>query len=539
MSLASRLFVWQLTLVTLLAAALGIVNYRHTAQQIHEDAGARVLSVASTLAHDPFVTEGIASSETTLALQPFAQNVMTQADVDFVTIMRPNGTRLTHPDEAEIGGQYLGSRQQALAGRVHVEEYTGTLGPSVRAIVPVHDDGGRVIGLVAVGVTLRSINVALASDIPAIVLVAAVAVALGAIGSYVVSRYLRRATMGLGPEGLRRRFVYANSALHSLREGLLLTDARGQLVLYNDRAAELLGLPPLTASANDGRDMPAAAGTDALPATLRDLLESGRRATDEVHVIEDRILIVSQQAAGGGGAVATVQDHTEVQSLAGELESMRTLTSALRAQTHEHANRLHAVGALIELGRYDEALAFAVEDRQTAQALTDDVVQRLDEPYLSSLLVGKAAEAHERGLSLTLSASGTLPHGAVEARDLVTITGNLLDNAFDAAAAGDRHVWADFAATTYELTISVADSGEGIDPDLIDAFLRFGVSSKPGEPRGLGLALVRQAVRRLGGTLDIENDGGAIFTVTLPLESPKHPGGQPMPPPDDSQEVPR
>nr|WP_231366124.1 sensor histidine kinase [Zhihengliuella flava] len=536
--MASRLFVWQLILITALTAALGVVNFRHTGQQIRDDAGARVLSVAATLAHDPFVAAGLETANPTTAFQPFAEEVMTEANVDFVTIMRPDGTRLTHPDEQEIGDTYLGSREQALAGEVHVEQYTGTLGPSVRAIAPVFDGEGTVIGMVAVGVTLQTIQVALASDIPAILVVAAVALTLGAIGSYAVSRYLRRATLGLGPEGLRRRFVYANSALHSLREGLLLTDARGQLVLYNDRAAELLDLPPLDLTSGPRQTAPEHATADALPSTIRDLLDSGRRAHDEVHVDGERILILTQQPAEGGGAVATVQDHTEWQSLAGELETMRTLTTALRAQTHEHANRLHAVGALIELGRYDEALSFAVEDRHTAQALTDDVVQRLDEPYLSSLLVGKAAEAHERGLTLTLSASGTLPHGAIEARDLVTITGNLLDNAFDAAAAGDRDVWADFAATPTDLTISVADSGEGIDPDLIDAFLRFGVSSKPGEPRGLGLALVRQTVRRLGGTLEIENDGGAIFTVSLPLASHAEEHAQPAPcSSDESGEV--
>ncbi|GHD08920.1 sensor histidine kinase [Zhihengliuella salsuginis] len=522
MSLASRLFIWQLVLITVLAVALGAVSYRNTAAQIHEDAAARVVSVAATLAHDPFVRSSAGSADASAQLQEFALEVTTGAHVDFVTVMEPDGTRLTHPDPAEIGGIYLGTRDQALSGRVHVEQYVGTLGPSVRAIAPVHDDGGGIVALVAVGVTLESINVALASDIPAIVLVAVVAIAFGAVGSYLVSRYLGRTTLGLGPEELRRRFTYYNSALHSLREGLLLADARGRLVLYNDRAADLLGLPRLPADARGGSDF-----AHYLPPTMRDLLASGRRASDEVHISDDRILIASQHPAEGGGTVTTVQDHTQVQSLTGELETMRTLTNALRAQTHEHANRLHTVGVLIELGRTDEALAFAVEDRQASQELTDDVVRRIDEPFLSALLVGKAAEAHERGIELTLSASGMLADGAVDARDLVTITGNLLDNAFDAAASGERRVWADFAASSDELTISVADSGDGIDPELIEEFLRFGVSSKSGEPRGLGLALVRQSVRRLGGTLEIENDGGAIFTVSLPLAAAVPPAGNP------------
>ena len=225
------------------------------------------------------------------------------------------------------------------------------------------------------------------------------------------------------------------------------------------------------------------------------------------------------------GTVATLRDRTEVQALTGELESMTTLAEALRAQTHEHANRLHTVATLIELGREREALEFAVADRQESQRLTDEFVQAIDEPYLTSLLVGKAAQAHERGITLTLSASGALPAGALDARDLVTITGNLLDNAFDAAAGSElRRVWADFAADDESVVISIADSGPGLDTDLIEEFFRMGVSSKPVVPgsgsRGLGLALVRQAVARLGGTLEVDNDAGAIFTVTIPLPSP-------------------
>ncbi len=548
MSLARRLFLWQLAVVVVLSALLAGVSYDNTRDRMREETAARVQSISATLANDPFVAGHLAGADPSARLQPYTAKLLEEADVDFVTIMMPDGTRVTHPDPAEIGHPYLGSIEQARAGRPHVEEYAGTLGPSVRAISPVFvtaapapgggdgaapdaaDPGaadpavGRseLVGLVAVGVTSRRLDVALASDIPAIGLVAGLALGIGGIGSYAIAGYVRRATLDLGPEQLRRLFDYYDSALHSLREGLLLTDARGRLVLYNDRAAQLLGLSPV-----DPRHL-RPVDDAGLPEPVARLIADGRPAEDEVHLAHGRILILNQHSGERGGIVTTVQDHTDLQSLAGELESMRTLADALRAQTHEHANRLHTVASLIELGRTDEALRFAVEDRQASQQLTDDVVRSLDEPYLSALLVGKAAQAHERGLQLTLTASGELPPDSLDARDLVTITGNLLDNAFDAAAESEeRRVWADFAATGDELLITVADSGPGLDEELIEEFLRFGASSKipagpaaahgSGAPRGVGLALVRQAVLRLGGTLQIENDGGAIFTATLPL----------------------
>ncbi|MGO3311147.1 MAG: sensor histidine kinase, partial [Brevibacterium aurantiacum] len=137
-------------------------------------------------------------------------------------------------------------------------------------------------------------------------------------------------------------------------------------------------------------------------------------------------------------------------------------------------------------------------------------------------MIGKAAQAHERGIELTVTAVGELPPSSLDARDLVTVAGNLLDNAFDAAAdSEERHVWADFVAADGELIITVADSGPGIDTEEIDAIFHLGTSAKAAPAgsggRGFGLVLVRQAVTRLGGDLEVESDGGAIFTVTLPL----------------------
>ncbi len=536
-SLATRIFIAQLSLVSLVVLLVSTASYLNARSNTHDSAQARVLSVAETLSLDPYVIQAVDAADPSDRLQPYTEELLAHASVDFVTVMDLDGTRYTHPRAGEIGRKYVGSISQALAGQSHVEDYAGTLGPSVRAIAPIRDAAGNVTAMVSVGVTLQSLGVTQAALVPATLLVGLLAVGLGGVFTYALSRYLRRATLGYGPEELRRLYAYYFSALHSLREGLVLVDADKRLVLYNDQAAGLLGLPP----AGSLRPLPVT--KLGLPETVEGLFASGRRATDEIHLTNDRVLVISQQNAeqpdsdpgarvpwpmrrrhveSSLGTVATLRDHTEVQALTGQLESMRTLTEALRAQTHEHANRLHTVASLIELGKSHEALEFAVADRQESQRLTDEFVLAVDEPYLTSLLVGKAAQAHERGITLSMSASGRLPTGALDARDLVTITGNLLDNAFDAAVGSElRRVWAEFAADEDSVVISIADSGPGVDPDLIEEFFRMGVSSKPvsaeGGSRGLGLALVRQAVARLGGSLEVDNDAGAIFTVTLPL----------------------
>ncbi len=421
LSLAARILVAQIGLVTLVVLLISAASYVNARSQTHDFSAKRVLSVAETLAHDPFVVSAVQQPDPSRKLQPFADSIVGTAAVDFVTIMGTDRTRYTHPNPGEVGKPYVGSVSQALAGQSHVEDYRGTLGESVRAIVPVRDAAGRITALVAVGVTLQNLSITQAAMVPAIIGAGALALGLGALFAYALSRYLRRATLGYGPEELRRLYAYYFSALHSVREGLVLVDAKGRLVLYNDQAARLLGLPPA------GTLRPLPVDKVGLPETVAELFASGRRATDEIHLTNDRVLVISQQRAeqpdaaesarvpwplrrkaveSSLGTVATLRDRTEVQALTGELESMTTLAEALRAQTHEHANRLHTIATLIELGREREALDFAVADRQESQRLTDEFVQAIDEPYLTSLLVGKAAQAHERGITLTLSASG-------------------------------------------------------------------------------------------------------------------------------------
>ena len=525
-SLARRLFVLQLALIVALCLAFSVVIYSRSVTASYEATSERVLAIAETIARTPFVAEAAQTPDPTARLQPYASNLLDTTDVDFITIMDRDRTRFTHPDPAQLGEPYIGSIDTALAGTSQVEQYTGTLGPSVRAIVPVFD-GSTIVAMVAVGVTLETLSVAQAASLPQIAVIASLAILAGGLGSWWLSRYLRRATLGYGPEHLKRLFAFYNSALHSLREGLVLIDGSGRILLYNDVAATLLGLP----AASGGQ--PVSLDEVELPDSVRTLLASGRDAVDEVHLTRDRVLVLNQSKADHPndgrspdsaveGAVATIRDHTDIQELTGELETMRTLSEALRAQTHEHANRMHTLASLIERGRDSEALAFAVQDRQDSQRLTDTFVDSLDEPFITALMIGKAAQAHERGIELTLTASGRVPPGSLDARDLVTVAGNLLDNAFDAATGSDeRRVWADFTAADGELIMTIADSGHGFDDEAVESIFHLGVTEKSGSEdrlgRGYGLVLVRQAVARLGGDLRVESDGGAIFTVTLPL----------------------
>src|SRR5262245_63476707 len=105
----------------------------------------------------PAVVDAVEAAHPSAILQPFTNRLLHDTRVDFITIMDPTGKRYTHPNPDRIGEQFLGHIDQALAGHVFTETYTGTLGPSVRAVVPIRD-GSSIVGLVSVGVTLGAIE---------------------------------------------------------------------------------------------------------------------------------------------------------------------------------------------------------------------------------------------------------------------------------------------------------------------------------------------------------------------------------------------
>lgn len=541
LSLAARML-WTLVLaVVLLTAFVGTAMYVDARDQSQQQAAKRTLAVAAAIADSPLVRDAAIRAQTvdpTTALQPYAVQVTREAGLDFITIMAPDGTRWTHQNPAEIGGKYIGSIDEALAGHPHTEETTGTLGRSVRTIVPIME-GSTVVGMVAAGVKVSAIEVATAGRLPALLAIAAVVLALGSLGALAVGRYLSGVTRGYGPEQLGQLFAYYESVLHSVREGVILVDGKGQVVIRNDQASRLLGIPdddagpgnPVRPAPLPRTGLPARLPTLnslGIPGSLRELLASGRTARDEIHLTGERVLVVNQEPAITQegrrgrvlGAVATLRDQTEIEALGSELQTMRTLSDALRSQTHEHANRLHTIVSLLELGQTERALAFATDDLRLSQSLADELVVSVDEPIVAALIMGKAAQAHERGVRLDAEATASVAGSGLAPADLVTIVGNLVDNAIDAAATGNTPRWVSLEIVEHEgsIVIEVADSGAGIHENETDEIVRFGYSTKPqtGHGRGLGLALVKRSVERLGGTLTISRRAGAVFTVVLP-----------------------
>ena len=518
-TVARQILVLQVLVVLVVVVGAVTLAYVDARRSQINGARDRAVAVAVAVADTPQVRQALHDTDPSATIQPFAEQVRRDSHTDFVVVMALDRTRYSHPDPAQIGRPFIGDLGGAPRGRTFTQRYTGTLGPSMRAVVPVLDrpGGTRVVALVSVGITMQRIQGALADRLPTIALAAGLVLLTGLAGAVLISRRLRRQTHGMGEREITRMYEYYDAVLHAVREGLLLVDTEGRVQLLNDEARRLLSL--------DGGAVGRPVSELGFPDSLTRAVLSTDRRPDEIHLLDDAVLVVNTAPARWQGRevgrVVTLRDHTEIQAVAGELDTVRGLAESLRSQNHEAANRLHTVVSLVEMGRTEEALDFATEELEVAQLLTDRVVASVSDPVVSALLLGKTAQAAERGVRLEIADGTDLRGMPVEQRDAVTILGNLLDNALDAVSESpERVVVVGLTGTADWLHLEVGDSGAGLPPGLADQVFQRGWSTKSADGpvgRGLGLALVVQAVRRYGGTIDVGTSrlGGARFDVRI------------------------
>jgi two-component system, CitB family, sensor kinase len=518
MSLARQLLLLQLVVVVIAVVVVGAVAVFTAADRAAGEQRERALSLGEALATSGEVRRALRSDDPSQLLQPLAERVRRSADVGFVVFMSPDGVRYSHPNPERIGGRFVGTIAPARAGRAFTESTTGTLGPSVRSVVPVRD-GSRITGLVSVGVLEEQISDQLWDQLPGLLGSLAVAILLGGLLSLALARRVRRQTRNMDPDELAALYDHHDAVLHAIREGIVVVGRDDRLLLANGEARRLLAL----AEDAVGRPVGELIDDPSLLAAVR----GGEGPGDGLHVVGERVLVIGQRPAERDGqriaTVTTLRDRTELEGLVRELATVRGLADALRAQAHESANELHTVVGLVELGRYDDAVAFATRRIGVTQDEVDLVHQRVGDPALAALLLAKGAACRERGIHLVLDEASALPAGALPSEDLVTIVGNLIDNALDALSGrvGGR-IEVRLAVEREQVVISVRDDGAGIPDDALASVFTAGWSTKPGTGagrRGLGLALVSSTASRHGGTVRAANDEGAVFTVEVPVRS--------------------
>ncbi|MFI5687484.1 ATP-binding protein [Streptomyces sp. NPDC051636] len=495
-------------------------------KQLDQEAMRRALAIAQTTAQDPKIAQEVRSTPPSVdgPVQKEAERIRLATRAEYIVVMDRRGVRWSHTDPKQIGGIVSTDPSKALAGKEVMEIDSGTLGRSARGKVPLYDAGHRIIGAVSVGIAYDSVRARLINAIPGLFAYAGGALAVGALAAWLISRRVQRQTRDLAFSDISALLAEREAMLHGIREGVVALDRAGRIRLLNDEARRLLGLGDEAV----GRSLDEALGAG----RTTDVLAGRVTGTDLLTVRGQRVLLANRMPTDDGGAVATLRDRTELEQLGRELDSTRGLIDALRAQDHEHANRMHTLLGLLELEMYDDAVEFVGEVVGDHRVTAEQVTEKVQDPLLAALLVGKATVAAERGVALWVSDRTRLPDRLIDPRGLVTVVGNLVDNALD-AVAGTPHarVEVELRAEGRTAVLRVRDTGPGIPAEQRELIFTEGWSTKKPPAhgkRGLGLSLVRRFAERQGGSATVgeADGGGAEFTVLLP-EALSEPGLEP------------
>ncbi len=522
--LSSQIFVGQVAILVATVLVGFVLFAREERTQLDWQAGQQAVSIAETTADIDAVGACLEAAAPPCGdeEQRIAERVTQSTGAAYVVVIDMNRVRHSHPNPALIGKQ-VSEPVVAEDGKVHVVTDDGSLGRSADALVPLYAPDGTLVGEVSVGILESKISTTLWRVLPPYVLWFALALVMGAFASWLLSRRLRRRTFGLELDEIAKLLLEREAVLHGIREGMIAFDRAGRITMVNDEARRLLEL---------GSNGVGSWIEDVVaPGRLREVLSGAIDGRDEVVLTDAYCLTVNRMPVVLGGrlhgSVVTLRDRTELAGLLRELDSVRGLTDALRAQQHEFSNRMHIVAGLLELGEAEEALHYLTDLSLAQTEVAERLRARIGAPLIVGLLLAKATVAAERGIELEVADESWLGEVPGKTQALTTILGNLIDNALD--AVGSRGYPADrpgrvrvlLVEDRGRITIEVADNGPGIAAEDVDAVFLDGFSTKPQSGslrRGLGLALVHRIVQRLGGTISVSVGPGATFEVGIPAE---------------------
>lgn len=516
-SLARRLLALQLLIVLgllLAVAALGVAQASANFRTIESD---RMLGIAEDVNADVSFRSLLADPKHHETLAPFATSAQALSGASFVSIARADRRVLASGDPDQIGHRFPLGDSTVTRGRAWV----GVLDGVVVAHVPVVSAKTfKIIGYVVAGQEQPSVWQILTVNFLDLLILLGIATVLGVASSLWLASWVKRQTLGLEPGEITGLVEHREAMLHGIREGVVGIDQQHRITLLNDQARALLSLPE-DAVGRSVRELE-------LNERVVDVLTGTVEGTDQIGLRRGKVLIMNRMPIRWDdrllGAVVTLRDRTELIRLQDQLDANRNTTDTLRAQAHEFTNRLHIIAGLIELGEYEEVRRYVTRVSATRDQWHTEVSAKIADSAVAALLIAKASLAAEQGVGLRLSDASTL--GEVDetlSADLVTVLGNLVDNALDAlrghTADGANWIEVDIRRADGEVRVVVRDSGPGIAPEIAEEVFRHGFTTKAAEhggQRGLGLALTRQTCVRRGGTVAVHNFDGAVFTATLP-----------------------
>ncbi|WP_335694340.1 sensor histidine kinase [Neobacillus drentensis] len=490
---------------------------------LKHEKGTKALSVAQSISNMPEIQKAFSSKNPAAIIQPIAEKIRKQVGAEFIVIGNRQEIRYSHPDPNRLGQKMVGGdNERVFKGESVISESIGTLGPSLRGKAPIFSDG-KVIGVVSVGYLQTDIEKEVAKIRRKIFITTMIILLGGLLAALLISLNIKRAIFGLEPKEIAWMYQEKHAILESIHEGIIAIDTNGRITVVNETAHKILNVPSNVLLRGKKIE-------DVIENTyLYEVVRTGLAEYDREFTIFGEIFLVNRIPIFNKkdeviGAVASFRNKSELSNLIQELSHVKAYAEGLRAQTHEYSNRLYTLLGLIQLGSYKEAIDFISREVDVAQGFISFLMKEIPDPIIAGFILGKVSLASELKIYLTIERDSSFRDLPEEiSRDtLVTIIGNLVNNAFDAVRENgkvEKRVSLFLTDLGKDLIIEIEDNGKGINNSISEQIFQNGFSTKNRQSNsGIGLSLVKEAIAGLGGYITFSsNEGeGTIFTVVIP-----------------------
>ncbi|WP_459502538.1 sensor histidine kinase [Bacillus sp. C1] len=510
------------TVIVLSLLVTDILISHNVERTTEESQAEKAKTIARIVANSPVVVDALVGKKGISEIQTYTNRLLKNTDVQFIVVMDMNGIRKSHPNPQKIGQHFVGGDEGvALKGKEHVSMAEGTLGISMRVFVPILSETKEQIGVVAVGISADNVYERIKESRHIIYIGVGVGVLVGIVGAMLLARHIKKILFGLEPSEIAKILEERNTMLQSVKEGIIAVDKDARVTLINNEAKRLCkksGLEEDFIGKDVEKYMP--------NSCIKEVLQTGEAQLHEeqnlygITIVTNRVpLYVKGEIVG---AIATFRDKTEIRKLAGQLTDIRLYAEALRAQSHEFMNKMHVVLGLTHMKHYEQLETYISNMVSEHQYEIGGVMRKIKNPVFAGFMLGKLSYAREKNIQLIVSESSYLPEPDDESiiHELITIAGNLIDNALDAVMnCQQKQV---YVSIQYQdkLMITVQDTGNGMQKEEIDKVFVKGYSTK-GENRGYGLYLVNESIERTNGDIHVDSQvgKGTIITIEIPYQN--------------------
>ncbi|UDJ83253.1 ATP-binding protein [Kosakonia oryzae] len=519
-----KLFISLVLFFSGLFVLLGVYYYKDVGRQLYQEMSARAKIQAEEIAIIPNLRQSVANKDIR-AIAQFMHKVVAHSDASFIVIGDDKGLHLFHSVHSDVVGKTLigGDNAEVLQGKSTTTIRKGGLGISLRSKAPIFDDTGHVVGIVSVGYLTSYLDTITLGKVINIFIAAVLLLVALFVFSWFFTRSIKKQIFSLEPREIGLLVRQQKAMMESIYEGVIAIDSELRIEVINQAARKLLGLSQPTRAL---RGQTIAEVIAPVPFFAREvMLENDTHDEicrfNQLTVIASRVRIMLENKLQGW--VITFRDRNEIDSLSAQLSQVKRYVDNLRIMRHEQLNRMATLSGLLHMERYDDAIRYIQAQSEHAQELLDFISSHFSSPTLCGLLLGKAARAREKGVELAFDPSCRMdrPSRALGEAELISIIGNLLDNAIEATQRAElphEPVEVLILQHEHELIIEVADRGVGITPEIREHIFERGITTKRRGDHGIGLYLIANYVAHVGGSIEVSANEprGTIFSLFIP-----------------------